>query len=771
MSLVHPQTLIRMLYVILLVISCYRHMQKIFVIYSCFFLCLASLQGQEITLSEVPVSIDGEELAFPYLGGIIAGQFSNIDINLDGIDDLLIYDRLGGTVSPLISDGQSYSYDPTFADIFPRPQTWMLLRDFNNDGIMDIFSGPTTTTIAGVEVWRGSIENGRLSYEMLRFPERPFDLLFIPIGRGFTQIFVSVIDLPEISDIDKDGDIDILAFDPAGSFVTFYQNMAVERNLSLDTMVFELGDQCYGKFVEGAFSEVIDLSPNDMQCATFAERFNDDVAEARHSGSTVTAFDENDDGLPDLLLGDVAYDGLVQLTNNGSLENPWITEVDLRFPTTSVPAQMEVFLSAFNVELPDSEGIIVCPNDQISGQTEDFIWYYTRTDDGYELVDTNLFIDDMMFHGRHSRPIFFDADGDELVDILVGSSGTSAISGAPQARLQLYRNVGTPREPAYELTDRDYLNFSEFNVTSRWFSPADGDLDGDGDIDLLIGDDVGYLYYVENQSGLANVFDFRQPVYQAFDINVSAFASPTIFDFNQDGLGDIILGEQNFNSVDDRLGSLNYFQNIGEIEEADFNPVETQDNNDPAFGDIFLRNPNFVSNFSSAAIHDNGEQWQFLASNEAGDIHYYGDISEFAPSDSFSLTSILSDSVFIGERTTVDLDDIDGDGSLEIVFGNGRGGITLYETELVSNEAVSSTEPVVADAEEFLIVPNPASNFAFIQTEESQFDWQLYNLKGQMLQRGDALNPRIELSQFPSALYIVEIITERDVQSYRIVKP
>ena len=744
-------------------------MQRVIVSYLFFFLLLVQMHGQELTLSDISVSIDNQELAYPYLGGIVAPQFSNIDINLDGIDDLLIYDRLGATVSPLISDGERYTFDPTFADIFPRPQTWMLLRDYNNDGIMDIFSGPTTTTIAGVEVWRGSVVDGRLSYEMLIFPERPFDLLFIPIGRGFTQIFVSVIDLPEISDIDQDGDLDILAFDPAGSFVTLYQNMAVEQGLSLDSLVFELGDQCYGKFVEGAFSEVIDLSPNDMQCATFAERFNGDIAQGRHSGSTVTAFDQNDDGVPDLLLGDVAYDGLVQLNNNGSLERPWVTEVELRFPTTSVPAQMEVFLSAFKVDLPDSEGIIVCPNDAISGQTEDFIWYYMLTEDGYELIDTNLFVDNMIFHGRHSRPIFFDADGDELIDILVGSSGTSAISGAPQARLQLYRNIGTPREPAYELADRDFLNFSEFNETSRWFSPADGDIDGDGDIDLLIGDDVGYLYLVENQSGLPNVFNFRQPVYQAFDINVSAFATPAIFDFNEDGLGDIILGEQNFNSVDGRLGSLNYFQNIGDVEQAAFNPDETGGDNDPAFGNIFLRDPNFISNFSSAAIHDNGEQWQFLSSNEAGDIEYYQDISDFAPTDSFSLTSILSDSIFIGERTTVDMDDIDGDGSLEIVFGNSRGGITIYETELVSNEEISSTTPIV-ETEEYTIAPNPASDIAMIRTEEPRYDWNLYNIKGQLIQSGNENNPQIELSQYTSAVYIVEIISDSIVQSFRLVK-
>ncbi len=44
-----------------------------------------------------------------------------------------------------------------------------------------------------------------------------------------------------------------------------------------------------------------------------------DRAEYRHTGSTFLIFDENDDGLPDLLLGDVDYPAPALLINSGTV--------------------------------------------------------------------------------------------------------------------------------------------------------------------------------------------------------------------------------------------------------------------------------------------------------------------------------------------------------------------------------------------------------------------------------------------------------------------
>ena len=45
---------------------------------------------------------NGTQFLSPLSGGINAGQFSNIDLNLDGVMDLVVFDKSGNKISPFI---------------------------------------------------------------------------------------------------------------------------------------------------------------------------------------------------------------------------------------------------------------------------------------------------------------------------------------------------------------------------------------------------------------------------------------------------------------------------------------------------------------------------------------------------------------------------------------------------------------------------------------------------------------------------------------------
>ena len=74
-----------------------------------------------------------------YAGGLIAPQFSEIDLNNDGKKDLVVFEKSAARFIPFINEGEqgtiNYRYDQSWVKIFPPIKTWAVLRDYNGDGL------------------------------------------------------------------------------------------------------------------------------------------------------------------------------------------------------------------------------------------------------------------------------------------------------------------------------------------------------------------------------------------------------------------------------------------------------------------------------------------------------------------------------------------------------------------------------------------------------------------------------------------------------------
>ena len=186
-------------------------------------ICVEISITQHVEVSSIQVlDRDGAVIKNPNAGGLRAPQFNKIDLNQDGIEDLLIFDRAGDVLVPMIAEALetlNYTFAPEYVSHFPTITEWMILEDYDNDGIKDLFCFPTQIALPGIEVWKGKLVDRHYEFELVKFPEDDFDILFIPVSNGSTQIYVSVVDIPVIEDIDGDGDLDILSFGPSGSTI------------------------------------------------------------------------------------------------------------------------------------------------------------------------------------------------------------------------------------------------------------------------------------------------------------------------------------------------------------------------------------------------------------------------------------------------------------------------------------------------------------------------------------------------------------------------
>jgi len=734
-----------------------------------------NVSAQHAELFNVPFTKEGRILPFALAGGMGAPQFSKVDLNFDGFQDIYVFDRISNISTAFINNGDNtYRVDNTVLANFPRMVEWVVMTDFDGDGIADLFTYSIQTT-SGIRVFKGLNEGGLLSFDQFTWGDQlpvKNDVLHVHnrvnYNKTANEIYVFNVDIPAFYDVDGDGDLDILTFEQGGFMVHYYKNMSQELGFGLDSLIYILEDDCFGRFWESGVTPDLDLSDNPEVCNRPGNYYDDfdEFRDLRHAGSTVTALDINGNGLTDIILGDISFNELVLAINGGTVERAWMNDQDVLFPSYDRSVQLDFFPAAFHLDV-DGDGLkdlLISVNDKNAWDDVDIVWFYKNVGtDGqsvFQFQQEDFLVGDMVDLGRGANPAFFDYNGDGLLDIVVGVEQRYLGDLIFESRLVLFENTGTAELPAFTLVDDDYLNFSQFPASQGYFdfSPHFADLDGDGDIDLLVGDYSGHLYYVENLSGPGQAAQFGGIQFGWQDIRTETNLVPLVYDLDEDGLPDLILG--------DRRGELRFYKNIGTESQPLFNPNINELPNKRRLGDITVRGPSsFLGTSAPTIVYDEGVKKFIIGSNTEG-LHVYDIVITDDPFAPFQ-RNLLDETAQLknGNKTRPAFADITNDGFLEMLVGNIRGGFTLYKTRYRSTPDLTSSTSSHPIAMDWVVSPNPVSDNLFIQLSISQADVVLgksavavYNTIGQMIHKsvltGDALE--LSTSSWHPGIYFIE---------------
>ena len=257
--------------------------------------------------------------------------------------------------------------------------------------------------------------------------------------------------------------------------------------------------------------------------------------------------------------------------------------------------------------------------------------------------------------GDFSTPAFVDLDGDGDLDL---------VSGRLDGTLLAWRNTGTASAPAFSALAGSDNPFDGLDA-GRASAPAFVDLDGDGDLDLVSGEDNGSLLAWRNTgTASAPVFSALSGAENPFDRILVAYAStPAFVDLDGDGDLDLVSG--------DLYGALSAWRNTGTAASPAFTALTGSDNPFDGIDVGLLGAPAFVD------LDGDGDLDLVVGENDGSLLAWRNTGTASAPAFS-ALTGAANpfDGIDVGRSSTPAFLDLDGDGDLDLVVGE-EGGTLL----------------------------------------------------------------------------------------------
>ena len=277
--------------------------------------------------------------------------------------------------------------------------------------------------------------------------------------------------------------------------------------------------------------------------------------------------------------------------------------------------------------------------------------------------------------GSVLHPALVDIDGDGDLDAFVGNNGGT---------VRFYLNTGTPASSQFSEQTGVANPFDGVDVGNR-STPAFADIDGDGDLDAFLGENLGtVLYYVNTGTVNSPAFTPMPGAGNPLDgLDVGTKSSPAFADIDGDGDFDAFIGDQN--------GTTRFLENTGTLNSPTFTTPGIV--NPAGLSDIgFYSKPEFTD------IDNDGDYDAFIGEKD-GNINYFENTGN-ANTPAFSLvvgTGNPLNGVDVGDDSAPTFADIDADGDLDAILGAQTGKLKLLTNQGdVNNPDLSGNNPLGA---------------------------------------------------------------------------
>ncbi|HJY63966.1 MAG TPA: VCBS repeat-containing protein, partial [Ignavibacteria bacterium] len=529
----------------------------VFVLFSTF------SQNLHLRFDGIPVTINSQTSNSPFTGGIDIPRYQFIDIDNDNDLDLFIYDK-DTNLNYYRNDGSAASAN--FRLISNKYfglsiKSWFYFTNIDNDGDKDLFCGGDSQHVRYIK------NNGTASnpvYQIQTFVLRT-DLndpilseaqcvpVFVDIDADNDMDFITGTSQGRLTYYENIGNANNFNF----KFISnFWKNLeiiggALDHGASSITFDDIDGDNDR------------DLFWGDLFNPSFYYIRNTGTAQNSNYSTIDTSYpipnkwlsggfnmprihDIDNDGRKDLfigvLFGSSTRNNFVYFRNTGTINNPQFTKITENY-FTNIDAGSYSYPCFTDIDNDNDFDLFI-------GSDRAFLSFYRNTGTAaapqFTLVTDSLFYIDS--NNFNYSPAIADLDNDSKKDMILGTF---------DGKLKYYRNTGTLANPVFTLT-ASQLNLVDVGQSS---APALADLDNDGDFDLLIGNSDGKLHYYSN-NGNASAFNFVFVTNNYSGIFVGNDSSPTLSDLDGDADLDMLVGN--------RLGLIYFYRNNGNAGNPNF---------------------------------------------------------------------------------------------------------------------------------------------------------------------------------------------------------